>query len=209
MEKGRKTLVWLLVLMVLVTLSLFVYFLIFSPSTANIQEIISLRHKYIETLFNIRQKFGFGRTDNCWYLKQPIQTLRTSPDPKYKYVYSLSGKIVEINEENDTVTIECSSGNQYVVGTIVTKADWYAESGWVVIEQGRNMEIENPREHPFYFFANDLTRSSEKDMYYTEGQVYDFVWSEDRELSEIYKYMRGNPNRPVNLGDSIVIGLLR
>lgn len=168
--------------------------------------IIKLRDSYMISLSSFKNMIGIGDRDNCWYLFQPIRPLRQTSELGYKYVYSLIGKIVEVDDVNDIITLECSNGKQYKMGVEIEPTD---EPGWVQIYVGKNMNAEDPRANPFLFYEPDISRSAEKDKYYRKDDLYNFIWLDSRELTDIYRSIKTNPNDVVNLRDSIVVSIIR
>lgn len=203
----KPSISWLktiLVLAVFLFFTLPIYYLIFSPLIANYQSIIDIRHKYVSIVYSIRQSLNLGDSDNCWYFRQPIRTLRTTPEKEY--VYGINGKLVGVDEEANTITLECSSGKRYKANLNIVK---HTVPGWVIIEQGRNSNIDKPRDYQFLFYEADLKRSGELDKYYKDDQSYSFIWQDKRRLTDIYSVIKKNPNEPVNSSDTVVVGFIR
>lgn len=178
--------------------------MIFSPSFAKYTFAIKTRDKYSSFLYQIRKLFSLKEADNCWYFHQPISVLGKRNDGLYNY--ALSGKLVSIDNINDTIVLECSSGNKY---KLHIKINEFEDKGWVIIQAGISTKAEKPKDFPFTFYIPDISKSFEHDPYYEDNQLYVAVWTEKRELSEIYKQIKNSPSEPVNKIETPIRPLLR
>lgn len=202
--ENRKTIWPWFAAAILLSLAAFVYFLLFSPFTAKYRAVIRIRDRYVYLLYNIRTHFGLHEADYCWYFKQPINTLRSNGDGTYNY--ALIGKLVAIDPENNTITLGCSNGKNYKLSVKVTKT---GVEDWVTIDAGVNTKALKPRANPFMFYVPDITKSGEKDTYFTDGQLYMAIWRDGRSLAEIYKSIKENSKEVVNSGGDAVDLILR
>lgn len=171
---------------------------------ARYESSMKLRDKYVSALFNARKTFGYDEADFCWYFKSPISPLRKNDDGTYNY--AVVGKLVEIDEVNSTITLECSNKKRYKLFTSISKTN---EIDWLKINVGVNTKAEKPRENPMLFYKPDINMSFEKDPYFEENQLYMAIWKDDRELTEINKSIKNKNNVFVNTVDNFILSLLR
>lgn len=179
-------------------------FLIFSPYMTRYNLSLKLRDTYVTTLFNIRKVFGQNEADFCWYFQSPISPLRKNVDGTYNY--AIVGKIVEIDEEIGTITLECSNNKRYKLFTAISKTN---EPGWLKIDVGVNTKAERPKENPIMFFKPGINLSAEKDPYFKKDQLYMAIWKDNRELTEINESIKNKDGAAVNMFDNLILSLLR
>ena len=188
-----------LVVYVLVTL-----LLTFSPYMARYESSMKIRGKYVSALFNIRKTLGYGEADFCWYFKNPVSPLRKNDDGTYNY--AMVGKIIEVDDMESSITLECSNNKKYKLYTSISNTN---DVDWIKIDVGVNTKAEKPRENPITFFKPDINLSFEKDPYFEKNQLYMAIWKDSRELTEINKSIKNKDKSYVNEFDNYILSLLR